>query len=112
MSLVFSGLVVLYLISKPQKPDNIMIYEGLETPLEAIDARLAEKRRLEEEARRLAEEAAAAVEEEIEFENSLGELGSLRSLRDEIAELIRNNPEAAAAIIRQWIGNVSVVENK
>jgi flagellar M-ring protein FliF len=112
MSLVFSGLVVLYLISKPQKPDNIMIYEGLETPLEAIDARLAEKRRLEEEARRLAEEAAAAVEEEIEFENSLGELGSLRSLRDEIAELIRNNPEAAAAIIRQWIGNVAVVENK
>jgi len=113
MSMVFSGLLVLWLISKPQKPEDIVIYEGLETPLEAIDARLEEKRRLEEEARRLAEEAAAAAAaEQEEFENSLGELGSLRSLRDEIAELIAKNPEAAAAVIRQWIGNAALVEAK
>ena len=113
MSLVFSGLLVLWLISKPQKPEPIVIYEGLETPLEAIDARIAEKLRREEEARRLAEEAAAAAaEEQEEFENSLGELGSLRSLRDEIAELIAKNPEAAAAVIRQWIGNAVLVEPK
>ena len=109
MSLVFSGLAVLWFISKPQKPEPIVIYEGLETPIEAIDARLEEKRRLEEEARRLAE---MQEEEEREFENSLGELGDLRSLRDEIAELIAKNPEAAAAVIRQWIGNAVLVEAK
>jgi flagellar biosynthesis/type III secretory pathway M-ring protein FliF/YscJ len=110
MSLVFCGMAVLYLISKPPKPDSIAIIEGMETPLEAIDARLAEKQRLEEE--RLAAEAAevaAAVEQE-EFENSLNDLGSIRSLRDEIAELIAKNPEAAAAVIRQWIGNSVLVE--
>ena len=112
MSLVFCGLTVLWLISKPQKPDPIVIYEGLETPLEAIDARIAEQRRLEAE--RLAAEAAAAAiaDEQEEFENSLGALGSLRSLRDEIAELIARNPEAAAAVIRQWIGNAVLVESK
>ena len=111
MSLVGGGLVVLWSISKPPKPDTITIYEGLETPLEAIDARIAEKRRLAEEAAA----AAAAAEEEAmqqEFENTLGELGSLRSLKDEIAELIRDNPEAAAAIIRQWIGNAVLMEAK
>ena len=109
MSLVFGGLVVLWSISKPPKPDNIVIYEGLETPMEAIDARIAERHRREEE-----EAAAAAAEEEAqrEFENSLGELGSLRSLKDEIAELIAKNPEAAAAVIRQWIGNAVLVEAK
>ena len=110
MSLVFSGLVVLWLISKPQKPDSIVIYEGLETPLEAIDARIAEKIRREEEAAAAA--AAAAAEAQEIFENSLGELGSLRSLKDEIAELIAKNPEAAAAVIRQWIGNAVLVEAK
>jgi len=110
MSLVFGGLVVLWSISKPPKPDNIVIYEGLDTPLEAIDARIAERRRLEEEA--AAAEAAAAEEERREFENSLGELGSIRSLREEIAELIAKNPEAAAAVIRQWIGNAVLVEAK
>ena len=112
MSLVFSGLVVLWAISKPPKPEPIVIYEGLETPEEAIDARLAEKLRREEEARRLAEEEALAEAEQEEFENSLGELGSLRSLRDEIAELIAKNPEAATAVIRQWIGNAVLVEAK
>ena len=113
MSLVFSGITVLWLISKPQKPDPIVIYEGLETPLEAIDARIAEQQRLEAE--RLAAEAAvaaAAAEEIEEFENTLGALGSLRSLRDEIAELIAQNPDAAAAVIRQWIGNAVLVEAK
>jgi flagellar M-ring protein FliF len=113
MSLVFCGITVLWLISKPQKPDNIVIYEGLETPLDAIDARIAEKIRREEEAAAAeAAAAAAAAAEQEEFENSLGDLGSIRSLKDEIAELIRQNPDAAAAIIRQWIGNAVLVEAK
>ena len=111
MSLVFCGLAVLWLISKPQKPDSITLYEGLETPLEAIDARIAEQRRLEAE-RLAAEAAVATAEEREEFENTLGALGSLRSLRDEIADLIRENPDAAAAVIRQWIGNAVLVEAK
>ena len=109
MSLVFGGLVVLWSISKPQKPDSIVLYEGLETPLEAIDARIAEKLRREEEA---AAVVAAAEEEQREWENSLGELGAIRSLREEIAELIAKNPEAAAAVIRQWIGNAVFAEVK
>ena len=111
MSLAFSGIATLYLISKPPKPDNLIIYEGLETPLEAIDARLEEKRRLEEEARRLADLAVLEAKQ-AEFENSLGELGHLRTLRDEVAELIAKNPEAAAAVIRQWIGTAVLVETK
>jgi flagellar biosynthesis/type III secretory pathway M-ring protein FliF/YscJ len=110
MSLVFCGLAVLWLISKPQKPDSIVIYEGLETPLEALDARIAEKIRREEAA--AAADAAAADEEQEELENTLGDLGSIRSLKDEIAELIARNPEAAAAVIRQWIGNAVLVEAK
>jgi hypothetical protein len=109
MSLVFGGLVVLWSISKPPKPDNITIYEGLDTPMEAIQAQIDKMRRLEEEA---AAAEAAAEEEQREFENSLGELGSIRSLREEIAELIAKNPEAAAAVIRQWIGNAVLVETK
>jgi len=113
MSLVFCGITVLWLISKPPKPDSIIVVGDKEMPMEAVDARLAEQRRLEAE--RLAAEAAAAAAaaaEQEEFENSLGALGSLRSLRDEIAELIAKNPEAAAAVIRQWIGNAALVEAK
>jgi len=112
MSLVFSGLMVLWLISKPQKPEPIVIYEGLETPLAALDARIAEKLRREEEAAAAAAEAAAVAAEQEEFENSLGEFGSIRSLREEIAELIAKNPEAATAVIRQWVGNAVLVEAK
>ena len=110
MSLVFSGLVVLWAISKPQKDPPIILNEGYELPLEALDARIAEKLRREAEAAAAA--AAAAEEAGPEFENTLGELGSLRSLKDEIAELIAKNPEAAAAVIRQWVGNAVLVETK
>jgi hypothetical protein len=111
MSLAFTGIGTLYLISKPEKPDRIVIYEGMETPMDAIDARLEEKYRREDEARRLAEEA-ALEEMQAEFENSLGELAGLRTLRDEVAEVIAKNPEAAAAVIRQWIGTAVLVEAK
>lgn len=109
MSLVFGGLVVLWAISKPPKPETIIINEGHEVPIEALDARLAEQMRLAAEA---AAAAIASAEEQQEFENSLGELGSMRTLKDEIAELIAKNPEAAAAVIRQWIGNAVLVEAK
>jgi flagellar M-ring protein FliF len=109
MGLVLCGLCVLWSITKPPKPEPIMIVEGAETPLEVIEARV----RAEMEAKAAAEAEAAAVaeaEREEEIERTLDSFGSIRSLKDEIAELIAENPEAAAAIIRQWIGNAVLVE--
>jgi flagellar M-ring protein FliF len=109
MGLVLCGLCVLWSITKPPKPEPIVIVEGSETPLEVIEARV----RAEMEAKAAAEaEAAAAAEaeKEEEIERTLDSFGSIRSLKDEIAELIAENPEAAAAVIRQWIGNAVLVE--
>ena len=113
MSLVFCGLGVLWAVSKPPKEPPIVIIGDKEMPIDVLDARIAEKQRRDAEAAAAAErERLAAEEEEENLENSLGELGSLRSLKDEIAELIARNPEAAAAVIRQWIGNAMMVEAK
>ncbi|MDR3182677.1 MAG: hypothetical protein LBT89_07135 [Planctomycetaceae bacterium] len=109
MGLVLCGLTVLWSLTRPQKPDPIVIYEGLETPLEAIDARLKAKADAEEAAR-LAAEAETAEEEE-QAERQLDSFGSIRSLKDEIAALIAENPEAAAAVIRQWIGNAVLLDS-
>jgi flagellar M-ring protein FliF len=109
MGLVLCGLCVLWSITKPPKPEPIVIVEGAETPLEVIEARV----RAEMEAKAAAEaEAAAAAEaeQEEEISRTLDSFGSIRSLKDEIAELIAENPEAAAAVIRQWIGNAVLVE--
>ena len=68
---------------------------------EEIQAQSAaeEEQRLEEE--RLAAEEAA---------RNFGDLPTVYTLLDEIAELIQKNPEAAAAIIRQWIGTAVMME--
>jgi len=105
MGLVLAGLCVLWTISKPRKPEPIVIYEAPEVPMEELEA-LAQ-------AKAEADAAAAAEEDENEIKRSLdGFDKSIRSLREEIAELIEENPEAAAAVLRQWIGNVVTVENK
>ncbi|MDR3234329.1 MAG: hypothetical protein LBT46_11820 [Planctomycetaceae bacterium] len=108
MGLVLCGLTVLWSLTKPQKPDPIVIYEGLETPLEAIDARLKAKADAEAEAQREADAAVAEQEEQIE--RQLDSFGSIHSLKDEIAALIAENPEAAAAVVRQWIGNAVLLD--
>ena len=61
-----------------------------------------------EEEARLEEERLAAEEAARNFED----FGTVRTLLDDVAELIRDNPEAAAAIIRQWIGNAVLVEQR
>ena len=68
---------------------------------EEMMARLAreEEQRIEEE--RLAAEEAA---------RNFGDLEDVHTLLDDAAELIRVNPDAAAAIVRQWIGNAILVE--
>jgi hypothetical protein len=74
-----------------------------------------EERLAMEEAARLAEEEAEAEAERLAEEAALrnfDDLAELHTLLDDVADLIKNNPEAAAAIIRLWIGNTAAVENK
>ena len=105
MGLVLCGLCVLWAITKPAKPEPIVIYEAPEIPMEVIEARAQVKAEEEAAAR------AAAEEDDEEALRSLdGFDRSIRSLQDEIAELVEENPEAAAAVLRQWIGNAVLVE--
>ncbi|MDR2345610.1 MAG: hypothetical protein LBE18_06055 [Planctomycetaceae bacterium] len=107
MGLVISGLCVLWSVTRPVKPPQIVIYEAPEVPMEVIEAQA--KAKAEAEA---AEAAAEAAAKEEDIDRTLEPFGSIRSIRDEIAELVAQNPEAAAAVLRQWIGNVALVENK
>ena len=70
---------------------------------EEMMARLAQEEEVRLEEERLAAEEAARM---------LDDLPSLHTLLDDVAELIQNNPEAAAAILRQWIGNAIIEENR
>ena len=99
----------------------------LNNPMEVLEAEYAEWLRnlrgdpTEEE--RLAKEAAdqfaaeeAAIEEARlaaeEAARNFADLASLHTLLDDVAELIAVNPDAAAAIVRQWIGNAVLIEPK
>ncbi len=111
MGLVLCGLGVLWMITRPAKPEPIVIYESPEIPMEVIEARA-----------KIAAEAAAKAQQEAEdgedgfnddgSPRTLESFKSVRSLQEEIAELVEENPDAAAAVLRQWIGNVVVVDNK
>ena len=59
-----------------------------------------------EEEARLEEERLAAEEAARNFDD----LPTVHTLLDDVAELIRSNPEAAAAIISQWVGNAVLLE--
>ena len=96
----------------------------LNNPLEVLEFEYAEwLRKLrgdpppeteEEMMARLAAEAEQQLEEERiaaeEAARNFGDLPDVRTLLDDAAELIRTNPEAAAAIVRQWIGNAVLME--
>ena len=97
--------------------------EELEAEYAAWLRRLKGEPEPETEEERLAREAAeellddAALEEEErlaaeEAARNFDALPSLHTLLDDVAALIRDNPEAAAAIIRQWIGNAMLEEKK
>ncbi len=106
MGLVLCGLCVLWSVTKPAKPEPIVIYEAPEIPMEVIEAKAALKAEAEAA-------AAAAEEDDEELSRTLdGFDKSIRSLQDEIAELIEENPDAAAAVLRQWIGNAVLVEKQ
>jgi len=71
-----------------------------ETEEEMMARLVAEAEQQIEEDRIAAEEAA----------RNFGDLPDVRTLLDDAAELILTNPEAAAAIVRQWIGNAVLLE--
>ena len=126
-------LDVLTLIKK-QEPVRVARYIAsrqrayiLNTPMEELEAEYAEWLRLlrgdpteeerlaKEEAERLMAEAVAEEEARIAAEEAarnFGDLDDVHTLLDDAAALIRENPEAATAIIRQWIGNAVLMETK
>ncbi|MDR2170392.1 MAG: hypothetical protein LBP59_09645 [Planctomycetaceae bacterium] len=57
-------------------------------------------------------EAREREEERLKRDELAGFDPNYRTLVQEAAELTDENPDAATAIIKQWIGNVGVVENK
>jgi sulfur carrier protein ThiS len=99
----------------------------LNNPMEVLEAEYAEwlrnlrgdpteeERLAMEEAARLEAEEAAIEEARLAAEEAarnFEDLASLHTLLDDVAELIRNNPDAAAAIVRLWIGNAVLLEPK
>ena len=75
-----------------------------EPPPETEEEKMA--RLVREEEQRLEEERIAAEEAARNFDD----LPDVRTLLDDVAELILTNPDAAAAIVRQWIGNSVLIE--
>jgi len=72
-----------------------------------------EERLAMEEAARQAAEEVAIEEERIAAEaaaRNLTDLADIHTLLDDVADLIKNNPAAATAIVRLWIGNTATVE--
>ena len=96
----------------------------LNNPLEVLEAEYAEWLRIlrgdpppeteEEMMARLAREEEERIEEERlaaeEAARNFGDLEDVHTLLDDVAELIRTNPDAATAIVRQWIGNAVLTE--
>ena len=95
LTLVGIGLCVLWAMTRVKQPSPIVIYEAAEAPMEEVPLSAEEIR---------AEEEAAMVRSLEPFSKSS------RSLQAEVAELVTENPAAAASVIRQWIGNVALTE--
>jgi flagellar M-ring protein FliF len=94
--LIFASLGILWAVTRPAKPEPIIIYEAPEMP--APEHPVTEEDE-EEEA------------EEIEINRTLEPFNrSIRSLQEEVSDLVAENPDAAANILRQWIGKVAVQE--
>ncbi len=93
LGLVLVGLCVLWAMTRVKQTEPIVIYEAAELPTEA--EQIAEG---EEE-----EEEAGEINRSLEPFNR-----SMRSLQNEVADLVTENPDAAASVLRQWIGNLAL----
>ncbi|MGL6196846.1 MAG: hypothetical protein ACRC2T_18695 [Thermoguttaceae bacterium] len=96
LGIITLGLGVLWGMTRSRQPEPIVIYEAGEVPLEEIP---------------LTDEELAAEEEEEARRRTLEPFSkSMMSLQHEVADLVSENPDAAASVLRQWIGNVVVQE--
>ncbi|MCL2349572.1 MAG: hypothetical protein FWC50_15080 [Planctomycetaceae bacterium] len=97
------ALGVLWGVTRPAKPEPIIIYEAAEMP------------HVEPERTKGSKGTAGAFdeeEEEMAVPRTLEPFNkSVRSLQEEISELVAENPDAAANVLRQWIGKVAVQEH-
>jgi hypothetical protein len=93
--LVAASLGILWGATKPQKPEPIIIYEAPEMPDIALDPEDDEES--EEE----------AIKRSLEPFSK-----SMRSLQEEVSELVTENPDAAASVLRQWIGRIEPQEQR
>lgn len=96
LGLIMLGLIVLWTMTRVKQPEPIVIYEAPEIPV-------AEEAMSDEE---------IESDEELMRQRTLEPFDkSMRSLQTEAADLVTENPDAAASVLRQWIGNVSFQES-
>ena len=97
--LVAASLGVLWGVTRPQKPEPIIIYEAPEMP------------NVEPEPGEAGDEEES--DEEGGFKRSLEPFNkSMRSLQEEVSDLVVENPDAAASVLRQWIGRITPQEHQ
>jgi flagellar biosynthesis/type III secretory pathway M-ring protein FliF/YscJ len=87
---VAASLGVLWVATRPQKPEPSIIYEAPEMPEVDLGPDDDDEEGVEGAAKRSLEPFSK----------------SMRSLQEEVSELVTENPDAAASVIRQWIGRV------
>ena len=91
--LVIASLGVLWGATRPQKPEPIIIYESPELP--PVEMPLREGGEDYDD------------DEDGSFKRTLDPFDkNSRSLQEEVSELVNENPDAAASVLRQWIGKV------
>ncbi len=96
LALVLVGMGVLWSMTRVRQPEPIVIYEAAQLPMEEVP---------------MTDEEIAAQEAEEGIKRSLEPFSkSIISLQSEVADLVTENPDAAARVLRQWIGNVAFQE--
>lgn len=97
LAIVFAGLALLWGITRPRPSEPIVIYEAPEMSAEMAAA--------------ISKSDAQEDEEKPVYNRVLEPFNkAMRSLQQEVSDLVVENPEAAASVIRQWIGNVAAAE--
>lgn len=96
IGMIILGLGVLWSLTRPKSADSIVIYESPGISSEELD-----------------EEEEEEEEMKTPIDRVLEPFGrSMRSLQQEAADLVVENPDAAASVLRQWIGNVAALQEK
>ncbi|MGL4942933.1 MAG: hypothetical protein ACRC46_07065 [Thermoguttaceae bacterium] len=89
-----AGLLVLWSVTRPVRPEPIVIYESPDLPMPTP-----------EELAALDDQEESASQKKWQRTLNSFDKGA-RSLQEEVFELVEENPDAAAAVLRQWIGTV------